>query len=335
MELSAGNLATLFTGFDMKFQSGFEMAPLLSDKIVTPTSSASTVGLYPFMGRTTKFREWKGERELQNLEAHTYQLVNRDMEDTIGVRVNDIADDQYGVYEKMFEQLGWDTKTLTDMLLGGILKAAIADIDSPTAAAAIFNGWSFKGADVVGYDGNTLFSASHPVGLAGNTTATSNVNTSGGGNPYWFLFDCGRPITGIIWQLREAFKLVRMNAITDEEVFKHKMFRFGVDGRAAIGPALWQLCYASNLDLSNPSNFGLAVAAMEGFKTDAGQPFGAWSSIPTKKFLMVPPALREVGEQLMHGQFGAIEGASGAVAGIPGTNIWLNSATLLVNPYLA
>ena len=40
-------------------------------------------------------------------------------------------------------------------------------------------------------------------------------------------------------------------------------------------------------------------------------------------------------KQLLHSEFGAIEGAAGAVAGIPGTNVEKGTATLIVNDYLA
>jgi phage major head subunit gpT-like protein len=335
MELSTQALTSLFTSFGMKFQEAFEMAPVYWDKLMTEVPSASRTQQYPFMGRTTRFREWKGSRVIQSAEAKLYALTNRHFEDTIGLDVDDIKDDQYGVYSKVFEQLGWDTKVFRDMMLAGLLKFAIANVDAPTAAAALENGLSFSGPDIVGYDGNTLFSAEHAVGLEGSTTVASNVNAGGGSGAYWFLWDAGRPIRPALWQDREPFKLVRMEDLNDEHIFSYREFRFGIDGRGMAGIGPWQLCYASNMDLSNPSNYGAAIAAMEAFKTDAGQPFGAWSSDPTKKFLMVPPTLRQVATQLLHGDFGAIEGAAGAVAGIPGSNIQKGTATLLVNQYLA
>ncbi len=335
MLLSTANLTDLFVGFGMDFQNGFEMADIHWTELMSKTPSASALQQYPFMGRTTKFREWQGSRIIQNAEAKLYSLTNRHFEDTIGVKVDHIKDDQYGVYSKIFEMLGWDTKVFPDMMLGGLLKFAVANIDAPTAGPATENGMVFSGSDIVGYDGKTIFSASHPVGTEGNTTAVSNVDSSGGGNPYWFLWDCGRPIRPAIWQEREPYKLVRMDEITDEKVFNDNQFRFGIDGRSAVGIGPWQLCYASNRDLSNPQSFGLARAAIRKFKTDAGQPFGSWSSPPTKKFLIVPPDLESYAMQLLHGEFGAIPGAGGAVAGIPGTNEFKGTATPIIYEYLA
>ncbi len=333
MELSTGNLLSLFTSYSMSFQDSFEMAPVLWDKLMTEVPSASSQNEYPMMGRVTRFREWEGSRIIQSPEMHLYQVLNRHYENTIGVKVDHIKDDQYAAYGKIFEQLGWDTKTFPDMMLGGLLKFAVANIDAPTAAPAIENGLVFSGPDIVGYDGKTLFSASHPVGLAGHTTGVANFD-NGGSGPWWFLWDCGRPMRSAIWQVREPYKLVRMNEITDEKVFSENQFRFGIDGRSAAGVGLWQLCYASNQDLTNPEYFIKARAAMRKFKTDAGQPFGSWSSAPEKKFLMVPPDLEDAAFGLLHREFGAIAGAS-SILGVPGSNELKGTATPLVNPYLA
>jgi len=122
-----------------------------------------------------------------------------------------------------------------------------------------------------------------------------------------------------------------MNTLTDEGVFNRREFRFGVDARANTGVGLWQLAYASNTDLSNPTNYGAARAAMRSIKTDAGLPFGALAS-RTEVFLLVPPALEEVASQLLHSDFMVGAGAS---ASVPTSNIWKGTAELIVSEYLA
>ncbi len=314
MEISAQNLAALFTGFDVVFQRGFDKPPSYYESICTIVRSASRQTTYPWLGRTTRFREWLGDRVVQALEAHAYTIANKNFEDTVSIDRNDIEDDSYGVYEPIIEQLGWDTKVHPDMLLFQMIKDAVA---SP--------------ADVVCYDGQPLFSDSHPVGLAGRSgTAASNLNSSGSG-PYWFVIDASRAIRPFIFQLRREYAVSRMSSVTDEAVFNRREFRYGVDGRANTGVGLWQLAYASNLDLSNPANYGAARAAMRSFKTDGGLPFGALSS-RKGVYLLVPPALEEVGRQLLNSEFMAGAGAS---AGVATSNIWKNSADLIVSEYLA
>ncbi|MGH7933968.1 MAG: Mu-like prophage major head subunit gpT family protein [Candidatus Binataceae bacterium] len=318
MEITASSLTALFTGFDVIFQRGFEKPPSYYEEIASIVRSASRQTTYPWLGRTTKFREWLGDRVVQALEAHTYTIVNKNFEDTVGIDRNDIEDDSYGVYEPVIEQLGWDTKVHPDSLLFSMVKSAVA---APSS--------------VVGYDGQPFFSQNHPVGPMGaaddsRVSAASNINSTGGGT-YWFLIDASRAIRPFIFQSRREYAVTRMNTLTDESVFNRREFRYGVDGRANTGVGLWQLAYASNTDLSNPVNYGAARAAMRSFKTDGGLPFGALSS-RKGVYLLVPPSLEEVARQLLNSEFMAGAGASAVVAT---SNIWRNSADLIVSEYLA
>lgn len=318
MEITAANLTALFTGFDVIFQRGFEKPPSYYDKLATVVRSTSRQTTYPWLGRTTKFREWLGDRVVQALETHSYTIVNKNFEDTISIDRNDIEDDNYGVYEPVIEQLGWDTKVHPDVLLFSMIKSAVS---SPSS--------------VQSYDGQPFFSATHavgPMGAAGDVrdTTASNINSSGSGD-WWFLIDASRALRPFIFQLRREYTMTRMNTLTDEIVFNRREFRFGVDGRANTGVGLWQLAYASNTDLSNPTNYGAARAAMRSIKTDAGTPFGALTN-PSSSYLLVPPSLEEVARQLLHSEFMAGTGASATVAT---SNIWKNSAELIVSEYLA
>jgi phage major head subunit gpT-like protein len=245
MEISAANLNALFTGFDVIFQRGFETPPSYYEQIASIVRSGSRQTTYPWLGRTTKFREWLGSRVIQALEAHAYTIVNKNFEDTVGIDRNDVEDDTYGVYEPVIEQLGWDTKVHPDMLLFSTIKAAVTTPSS-----------------VPGYDGQPFFSETHPVGPMGSgQSQVANINSAGSG-AYWFLIDASRPIRPFIFQLRREYAVTRMNTLTDEAVFNRREFRYGVDGRANTGVGLWQLCYASNMDLGNPANYGAARAQL-------------------------------------------------------------------------
>ena len=316
MEVSSQNLAALFTGFDVVFQRGFEKPPSYHESLCSIVRSGSRQTTYPWLGRTTRFREWLGDRVVQALEAHSYTIANRNFEDTVSIDRNDIEDDSYGVYEPIIEQLGWDTKVHPDMLLFQMIKNSV---NTPSS--------------VVGYDGQPFFSATHPVGPQGRADADSsatNVNGTGSG-PFWFLIDASRAIRPFIFQLRREYAVTRMSSVNDEGVFNRREFRYGVDGRANTGVGLWQLAYASNQDLSNPTNYGAARTAMRSLKTDAAMPFGTLAS-GKGVYLLVPPALEEVGRQLLNSEFMAGAGAS---AGVSTTNIWRNSADLIVSEYLS
>jgi phage major head subunit gpT-like protein len=184
--------------------------------------SGSRQTTYPWLGRTTKFREWLGDRVVQALESHSYTIVNKNFEDTVAIDRNDIEDDTYGVYEPIIEQLGWDTKVHPDMLLFAMIKDAVANPSN-----------------VSGFDGQPFFSATHPVGLMGQAgSPASNINSSGSG-PYWFLVDASRAIRPFIFQLRREYAVTRMSAVTDEAVFNRRArCHEGIQDRC--GPAVWR-----------------------------------------------------------------------------------------------
>jgi len=254
VEINLQNLDVLFYGFNTVFQRGFDKPPAFFEKLATVVPSSTSRELYPWLGRTTAFREWLGDRVIQALERHGYTIINRDFENTVGVDRNDIEDDTYGILNPMFEQLGWDAKVHPDTLLFTMLKNAAANIDTPSASGA-----------VVAYDGVTFFSAAgHPVGKAGQpTVATANCNNGGvSGAPFWYLLDVSRPIRPFIVQKRKEYQFVRMNTPMDESVFMRREFRFGVDARLNTGVSFWQLAYASNEDLSVANNYASAIAAM-------------------------------------------------------------------------
>jgi len=165
MEVSANNLTTLFTGFDTIFQKGFQSAPSYYDHFTTIVPSSTSATIYPWLGRTTGFREWVGDRVMQALEAHAYTITNKTFEDTVGIERERIEDDQYGVYTPVIEQLGWDAKTHPDQLIFGMMKAgtnnAAATIGKLTIPIPIC------------YDGQNLYSAYHPVGPAGQSSANA------------------------------------------------------------------------------------------------------------------------------------------------------------------
>jgi phage major head subunit gpT-like protein len=236
MEISANNLTTLFTGFDTIFQRGFEMAPSYYEKVCSIVPSSTSQTIYPWLGRTTGFREWVGDRVLQALEAHAYTIVNKTFEDTVGIERERIEDDQYGVYTPVIEQLGWDARTHPDQLIFGMMKAAV------TGSAVTIGKISIPVPTC--YDGNNLYYASHPAGPAGEasasaTTTFSNITTSGSSD-YWFLVDAARPIKPFIFQKRREYAVTRMNTASDEAVFSQRLFRYGVDVRCNAGVGLWQ-----------------------------------------------------------------------------------------------
>ena len=110
-----------------------------------------------------------------------------------------------------------------------------------------------------------------------------------------------------------------MDKPDDENVFMRKKFRYGVDDRKNVGYGLWQLGYGSKQTL-NATYYAAARAAMMAFTNDEGVPLGI-----TPTHLVVPPTLESNGRAVVEAQFDSA-GAS---------NVWFNTAKLVVVPWLA
>jgi phage major head subunit gpT-like protein len=263
MLINRQNLVLLTTGFKTVFQKAFDTTPSTFERLAMVVPSTTSAENYGWLGAFPRFREWVGDRVIQNLRQHDFTIRNRDFELTIGVDRNSIEDDQYGIYNPMFASMGEQSKTHPDELVYALLKDAFGRI---------------------GYDGQYFFDTDHPVLDAdGVEQSVSNVQ-AGAGTP-WFLIDTSRAIKPLIFQKRKDYKFTRMDSDQDEAVFARKEFRYGIDARVNTGLGLWQLAFASQQPL-DAANYGAARAAMMSFKADGGKPLNIRPTL-----LVVPPSL--------------------------------------------
>lgn len=296
MIINRGTLSALFTGFNTQFQQAFETAPSDYARVAMDVPSNTRQETYGWLGKTTQFREWLGDRIIQNLESHDYTIKNKDYENTIAVDRNDIMDDTLGIYGPMFAQLGQDARVHPDQLVFALIKAGFTTLC---------------------FDGQFFFDTDHPV-------ATGIVSNFGGGaGTAWYLFDTMRMIKPIIFQKRQDYKFIMLDTDQDEAVFMRKQFRYGIDARVNVGYGLWQLAYASKQTL-DATNYQAARAAMMGFINDNGQPMNMRPNL-----LVVPPSLEGAARQLLNADMIA---NSAGTAGI--TNVYKGSADLLVTPWV-
>jgi phage major head subunit gpT-like protein len=251
MIINSASLANLTTGFKAAFQAGQAGASPSYLKVATVVPSLTAQEFYAWLKAMPKLREWLGDRQLKNVSTDSYSIVNKDYEATVEVEANKIADDQYGIYTPIFQQLGASAAMHPDELVFALLAAAFTT-------------------DC--YDGQYMIDTDHSV-------AGSSVSNHGGGaGAAWFLLDTSRPLKPLIYQQREAYKFAAMDQASDEAVFMRKSYRYGVDGRCAVGFGFWQQIYGSKVTL-DATNFDSAVAAMMAFKDDEGRPLGVMPNL--------------------------------------------------------
>ena len=295
MIINRRNLAFLTTGFKAIFQNAFNTAPSVWNRLAMEVTSTGKQEIYSWLGANTRFREWIGDRQVQNFSTHDWTIKNKLFENTIGVYREDIEDDSYGLYQPLFSQLGVDAKTHADELVFALLK----------------NG--FTG---LCYDGQYFFDTDHPV-LAADGSTTSVSNFGGGSGTAWYLIDTGKAVKPIILQKRQDYRFVALDKETDDNVFWRREYIYGADARLNVGYALWRLAYASRQTL-DATNYAAARAAMMSFTGDGGRPLNVNPTL-----LVVPPSLEMTARQLLNAE---MIGST--------TNVYRNTAELLVTPWL-
>jgi len=297
MLINRANLDAMFRGFKLTFQNAFAGAPSDYAQIAMQVPSTTSQEVYPWLGQSTSFREWIGDRVVQNLGTHDFTIKNKEWENTIGIPRRTIEDDTYGLYTPAVSQLGQDAKQHPDILTWGLLK---------------------NGFNRACYDGQYFFDTDHPVMAPGSGTASVSNFQGGSGTP-WFLLDTTRVIKPIIYQVRKPYNFVARDKEDDDNVFNRKEYVYGVDARSNVGFGLWQLAYASREALDGQA-FNDAYAAMQSTKGDNGNPLGI-----RPKLLVVPPSMRAQALEVVKAE----RNAAGA------TNINRDVVDVLVTPWLA
>lgn len=297
MIVSNDSLALTYKGFKTVFTDAFMEAPNNAEKIVMSVPSAGRDETYGWLGQFPAMREWVGQRQVKNLEAHGFTIKNRKFESTVAVARDDISDDRLGVFKPMFSEMGRNARQHPEELIFNLLKSGFTSNC---------------------YDQQFFFDVDHPVSdIDGNLTSVSNVQAGAG--PNWFLLDTSRAIRPLIWQTREDYEFQQIAKEGDEYVFKSDEYLYGIRARVNAGFGLWQLAFGSKATLDE-TNYSAARAAMMNFRTDGGRILGVNPTV-----LVVPPALESAALYLLNTEIKAGGGS----------NPWKNTAQLIVTPYLA
>ncbi len=282
MIITSSTIKALFSNYRQEFQGALAAAPSDLQKVAMMVPSSRRTNTYGWLGQFPAFREWVGDRVINDMAAQGFTIENKTYESTVGISRDDMEDDNLGIYSPMVAEIGRAAGTFPDEQLIFPLFAA--------------------GFDSNGYDDKTFFNTKHPVYPNADGTGTAanvanydkNVDTNGDPkNTRWYLLDMSRAVKPFIYQRREAPSFTQMTSMTDEAVFTSNQFRMGARTRGNGGFGLWQLAYASDQELT-ADNFRSAFDAMRGFKADGGRPLGIKPTL-----LVCPPSLEEAAEKIL------------------------------------
>lgn len=142
MDLTPANLNAMFTNFSLLYGEGYKGTEPWWRKLATLIPSKSETNTYGWMDKIPKLRKWVGQRVVQNVAARSQILTNETFELTESVPKEKIADDQYGLYAPLAQQMGQQAAKWPDQLIASVM-----------------------GENPVCFDGKTFFASDHPVNM--------------------------------------------------------------------------------------------------------------------------------------------------------------------------
>jgi len=155
MLITKAVLQALQTSVSKIFRSAYRDTPTTILKLATRITSTHKIETHGWMQRLLEMREWIGPRVIQGLATQAYVLENKKFEATLGIDVDELADDSLGLFEPRVQEFGRVAARLWPKLL----------IDGLIA-----------GQTGLGFDGLPFFSISHTLNPAG---VQSNLFGSG------------------------------------------------------------------------------------------------------------------------------------------------------------
>lgn len=142
MRITTAALQALRVSFQTRYQDAYQAATPLWPRIATEVPSSTKENTYGWLLKLLRMREWIGERVLQNLAEASYTIQNKNFEGSVAVDRNDIADDNLGIYNMQFDQLGQAARMYPDDLVFSLLRAGDTSLC---------------------FDGQYFFDTDHPV----------------------------------------------------------------------------------------------------------------------------------------------------------------------------
>jgi phage major head subunit gpT-like protein len=224
MLVNLENVQMLHNAYSAAYQTGLAKADVSFQDVTTIVPSNNKSNYYAWLGDMGDVREWLGDRVVEEMAGHDYTVKNKDWEKTIAVDRNDIADDSYGLYTPMMEDMGFVSRTHRSRLMWQLFMA---------------------GETGLCYDGKAFFAEDHQTD---DGPVQSNLTT--GAESPWYLIDNNRPLRPMIFQLRQEMEFTAMTDATTENVFLKKKFIWGVNARYNGGYGFWQTAHKAKVALT-------------------------------------------------------------------------------------
>jgi phage major head subunit gpT-like protein len=142
MLINGTTLNRLYQNLSKAFDGAYNSWENIYPRYTMTAPSTTRSNLYAWLGQMPQVREWIGERQANSIGTRSYELVNRDWENTFEIDRNDVEDNTFFSFSTVAAQLGESFKQHGDVLMAATVEAGIS-----TAC----------------FDGQFFFDTDHPV----------------------------------------------------------------------------------------------------------------------------------------------------------------------------
>jgi len=172
VDISSSAIGAIYTRYNAIYQEAFLKQAVLWNKVASLVTSESQSETHVWMDRVPQLRIWFDERKVRNAALRNYQLTNMPFELTVAVDKFDVQDNKIKAYEPLVRAIGEQAKKWPDVTLFNPVST-----DKTVISGALPNG-----KNVITYDGQAFFSASHPQN-PDDPSSTTQTNYSSSGFP--------------------------------------------------------------------------------------------------------------------------------------------------------
>lgn len=130
MLVNAANVAELFRGFRVIFMEAYHGVGTPDwESFAMRVESTGAEERYDWLGAMPTLRELIGEIQVRNLTANDWRIINREFENTIGIRRPDIERDKFGLYRPVLQTMGQDARRYPNKMVAALLTGGFTSKD--------------------------------------------------------------------------------------------------------------------------------------------------------------------------------------------------------------
>lgn len=170
MEVTPSNLDLIFRQANTRFSDAVAQTPTWYQDVCVEMPSQSRTMDYAWLDRIPQMRQWLGNRQIVQAQAHTRRVTNLPYESTLELDRFDIEDDMMGLYYTAVAMQGASAKKWPDTVVANFIRQA---------SSSTFTDGSGNQTSNLGFDQVPLYSTAHPIlgGVDGAAYTVTGAST--------------------------------------------------------------------------------------------------------------------------------------------------------------